>query len=204
MGAVRVGVLVSGSGTLLQAILDEQDEHYAVVVVVSDRPDIAALERAARARVPTAIMRLADYPDRPAFSTAVARVLRAHDVDLACNAGYMKILSGTYFDMLGVPAMNSHPALLPAFPGAHGVREALAAGVKVTGATIHFATEDLDGGPIIAQEAIRVLDDDSEESLHERIKVAERRMYPEVIRLFAQERLNVDGRGVRTVSPHPH
>jgi phosphoribosylglycinamide formyltransferase-1 len=111
----------------------------------------------------------------------------------------MRILTREYFDAIGVPAMNSHPALLPAFPGAHGVRDALEHGVKVSGTTIHFATVDLDAGPIIAQEAVAVEDGDTEATLHERIKLVEQRLYPDVIRLFAAGRLKVEGRRVHVV-----
>jgi len=194
---LRVGVLVSGAGTLLQGILDEADL-YEVAVVLSDRPTIEGLSRAERAGVPTVVVDWAEYGKdrRPEFSAACARVLRAHDVDLACNAGFMRILTAEYFEILGVPAMNSHPALLPAFSGAHGVRDALAHGVKVTGTTIHFATEDLDAGPIILQACEAVRGDDTEASLHERIKQHERRLYPEAIRLFAQGRLKMEGHRV--------
>jgi phosphoribosylglycinamide formyltransferase-1 len=111
----------------------------------------------------------------------------------------MRILSPVYFETIGVPALNSHPALLPAFPGAHGVRDALAWGAKVTGTTIHFVDEEVDHGPIVAQEAVPVLPDDTEGSLHERIKQVEQRLYPEVIRLFAQGRLKVEGRRVHVL-----
>lgn len=200
MSDLRVGVLVSGSGTLLQSILDEQDV-YSVVVVLSDRVGVEGLARAERAGVPTVVVDWADYgKDRRAeFSAACARALREHDVELACNAGFMRILTAEYFEELGVPAMNSHPALLPSFPGAHGVRDALAHGVKVTGTTIHFATPDVDAGPIILQEAVTVRGDDSEDSLHERIKAVERRLYPEAIRLFARGRLKVEGRRVHVL-----
>lgn len=201
VAAIRVGVLVSGTGTLLQAIIDGRDRHYDVAVVVSDRPDVKALDRAASAGIPAVVVDWKDYGKdrRPEFSAACARVLREHGVDLAVNAGFMRILSSDYFDVLGVPAMNSHPALLPAFAGARGVRDALEHGVKVTGTTIHFATVDLDAGPIIFQEAVDVLPDDDESSLHDRIKEIEQRLYPEAIRLFAQGRLTIEGRRVHIV-----
>ena len=200
MSTLRIGALASGSGTLLQAILDEADI-YEVAVVLSDRPGIEGLARAERAGVPTVVVDWTDYGKerRAEFSTACAEALRARGVELACNAGFMRILTTEYFEVLGVPAMNSHPALLPAFPGARGVRDALARGVKVTGTTIHFATPDVDAGPIILQEAVAVLPGDDEASLHERIKEVERRSYPEAIRLFAQGRLKVEGGRVHIV-----
>ncbi len=193
MAKLRVGVLVSGTGSLLQAILDGQDDSYEVVLVASDRPGVLALERAEKAGVPTVIV---DFPKGEAREIAcekIARVLRSHGVGLAVSAGFMKILTANFFDALGVPAMNSHPALLPSFPGAHGVRDALAWGVKVTGTTIHFATPDIDAGPVIFQEAVGVQPEDTEETLHERIKAVEQRLYPEAIRLFADGRLKVEG-----------
>lgn len=196
---LRVGVLVSGSGTLLQAIVDGQDETYRVAVVVSDRPGIEGLLRAEKAGIPARVVDWKAFDAREAFSEAVALAEKEHDVELSCSAGFMRILSPEFFRTLGVPAMNSHPALLPSFPGAHGVRDALAWGVKMTGTTIHFVDEDVDHGPIIAQEAIPVGPDDTEETLHERVKQIERRLYPEVIRLFAAGRLRVEGRQVRVI-----
>ncbi|MGZ4205638.1 MAG: phosphoribosylglycinamide formyltransferase, partial [Actinomycetota bacterium] len=156
MAALRVGVLVSGTGSLLQAILDGQDDTYEVAVVASDRKGVLALERAEEAGVPTIVVAFPKDEPREVASEKIARALRDHDIGLAVSAGFMKILTADYFDVLGVPAMNSHPALLPSFPGAHGVRDALAHGVKVTGTTIHFATPDVDAGPIIFQEAVAV------------------------------------------------
>lgn len=189
-----MGVLVSGTGSLLEAIIDQADL-YEVTVVLSDRPGVQALARAAAAGVPTQVVDWAEYGSerRTAFSDACARALRDHGVDLACSAGFMRILTREYFDTLGVPAMNSHPALLPSFPGPHGVRDALAAGVKVTGTTIHFQTPDVDAGPIILQACTAVADEDTEASLHERIKELERRLYPQAIRLFAQGMLKIEG-----------
>jgi len=199
---LRVGVLVSGTGSLLQAILDGQDESYEVAVVASDRPGIKGLERAERAGVRTVVVPFPKGEAREIASEKMARALREDDIGLAVNAGFMKILTANYFDVLGVPAMNSHPALLPSFPGAHGVRDAMAAGVKVTGTTIHFATPDVDAGPIIFQEAVEILPDDTEETLHERIKAVEQRLYPEAIRLFAEGRLKIEGRRVH-ILPAP-
>jgi phosphoribosylglycinamide formyltransferase-1 len=198
---LRVGVLVSGTGSLLQAILEGQDDLYEVGVVVSDRPGVKALERAARAGVETVVVDWAAYGPqrRPEFSSEVARAQRERGIELSCSAGFMRILSPNYFGEVAVPYMNSHPALLPSFPGAHGVRDALTHGVKVTGTTIIFADEGVDSGPIIAQRSIDVLPDDDEESLHARIKLAEQELYPEVVRLFAQGRLKLEGRRVHIV-----
>ena len=166
---LRVGVLASGSGTLFQAIADGQDDAYSVAVLISDRADIPALERAARAGIPAVVIDFKAIGERDAFSEQVAKALVEHAVDLVAPR----------------PILNSHPALLPAFPGAHGVRDAINAGVKVTGATIHLVIPEVDAGPILVQEAVPVLADDDEDSLHERIKAVEQRLYPEVIRTFA-------------------
>lgn len=194
MSALRVAVLVSGTGSLLRAILEGQDR-YEVVLVLSDRPGVEALERAERAGVPGVVVDWTGFGTqrRADFSAEVGRAIAERRAGLVCQAGFMRILAQEYFDAHGVPVMNSHPALLPAFSGAHGVRDALAYGAKVTGATIHFATLDVDHGPVIAQEAVEVRPDDSEEALHERIKAVEQRLYVEAIRLFAQGRLKVEG-----------
>lgn len=202
MAKLRVAVLVSGTGSLLQAILDGQDSSYEVAVVASDRPGVLALDRCEQAGIPAVVVEFPKGEARDIASEKIARAVREHDVGLAVNAGFMKILTANYFDVLGVPAMNSHPALLPSFPGAHGVRDAIAAGVKVTGTTIHFATPDVDAGPIIFQEAVEILPDDTEETLHERIKAVEQRLYPEAIRLFADGRLKIEGRRVH-ILPAP-
>jgi phosphoribosylglycinamide formyltransferase-1 len=196
---LRVGVLASGSGTLLQAIIDGQDESYRVAVVVADRAGVVALDRAARAGIDTAVVEYGSFESRDDFSKGIAAALRARDVELVCSAGFMRILSPSYFAAVGVPTLNSHPALLPAFPGAHGVREALEWGAKVAGTTIHFIDEEVDHGPIVAQEATPVRADDTEETLHERIKEIERRLYPEVIRWYASGRLKVEGRRVHVI-----
>lgn len=189
-------MLASGTGSLLQAILDAQDEAYKVVVVVSDRPGVECLARAERAGVPAEVVDFKSFENRDEFCAALARAELAHDVDLSVHAGFMRILTKPFFDTLRRPAMNSHPALLPSFPGAHGIRDALEWGVRVTGTTIHFVDEEVDHGPIILQDVVAVEDDDTEESLHERVKVLERRLYPEAIRLFAADRLKVEGRRV--------
>ena len=196
---LRVGVLASGSGTLLQAIIDGQDESYRVAVVVADRAGVVALDRAARAGIDTAVVEYGSFASRDDFSKGIAHALRTRDVELVCSAGFMRILSPSYFAAVGVPTLNSHPALLPAFPGAHGVREALEWGAKIAGTTIHFVDEEVDHGPIVAQEAAPVRADDTEETLHERIKEIERRLYPEVIRWYASGRLKVEGRRVHVI-----
>ena len=188
----RIVVLVSGSGTNLQALLDARGDAYEVVAVGSDRDSAEGLLRAEKAGVPTFVVRLGD--DRDAFDGAVLAALRSYAPDLVVLAGYMKILGARVVEAF--PMLNTHPALLPAFPGAHGVRDALAYGVKVTGATVHFATADLDAGPVVAQEAVPVRDDDDEASLHERIKAVERRLLVDSVERLARGGYRIEGRKV--------
>jgi phosphoribosylglycinamide formyltransferase-1 len=194
---LRVGVLVSGSGTNLQAILDAAEPGtYEVVLVVSNKPDAHALDRAAKAGVATNVLLPEDYEDRPAFDEAVADALDAAGVELVCLAGYMRILSPEFVKRFENRVLNVHPALLPAFVGGHAVRDALEWGAKVTGCTVHIVDEEVDHGPVVAQEAVRIEPGDTEESLHERIKAVEHRLYPDAIRLFATKRVRVESRRV--------
>jgi phosphoribosylglycinamide formyltransferase-1 len=176
---MRIGVLVSGSGSNLQAIIDAQ---LPVVVVVSDRPNVGALERAIRAGVPTMVVDRDRYlPNREAFTEAILTALREFDVDLVAMAGFMTVLSPVMFAAYEQRVLNTHPSLLPSFPGAHAVRDALAAGVAETGCTIHVATPIVDAGPILAQATVPVHAEDTEASVHERIKCEECRLYPRVL-----------------------
>lgn len=184
MRDVRIGVLASGSGTILEAICEAG---LPVVVVVVDRP-CRAIEVAQRRGIPVEVVARTFGPDfdRLAFTHRVVDVLTRHEVELVAMAGFMTVLEKPMFDAFDGRVLNTHPALLPAFPGAHAVEEALAYGVKVTGCTVHIATIDVDAGPILAQEAVPVLPDDTPETLHERIKQVERRLYPQTIREFIQ------------------
>src|SRR4029078_303420 len=176
---VKLGVLASGSGTNLQAIIDAG---LPVTVVVTDRPGVAALERAAAAAIPTVVVDRAGYlPDRLSFTTAIVEALTAHGVDLVAMAGFMPVRAEPIFVASPGKVINTHPSLLPSFRGAHAVADALAAGVKVTGCTIHIATVEVDDGPILAQEAVPILDGDDEDALHERIKAVEHQLYPRVL-----------------------
>ena len=148
----------------------------------ADRPAIAGLDRAERRGVPTFVVAVADHPDRASWDAALADAIGAHDPDLVVSAGFMKILGPAVLERFGGRVINTHPALLPSFPGAHGVRDAMAHGVKVTGCTCHYVDAGVDTGPIIAQRAVAVEDDDTEGSLHERIKVVEREMLVGVLR----------------------
>jgi phosphoribosylglycinamide formyltransferase-1 len=188
--SARLVVLVSGAGTNLQALLDAcADPAYGaeVVAVGADRDRIAGLERAERAGLPTFVVRTHDHATRDDWDTALAGRVAAYDPDLVVSAGFMKILGKTFLDRFGGRIVNTHPALLPAFPGAHAVRDALAYGVKVTGCTVHFVDEGVDTGPVIAQEPVPVRWHDDERSLHERIKEVERRLLIDVVGRLARD-----------------
>ncbi len=183
---MRIGVLASGSGTILQAILDDGIE---VAVVVVDRP-CGATEVAARAGVEVVLVARGSFGadfDRLDHTHRVVDALAAHDIGLVVMAGFGTVLDKPVHDAYAGRILNTHPALLPAFPGWHAVEQALAAGVKVTGCTVHVATLEVDAGPILAQEAVPVLSGDTAASLHERIKEVERVLYPATIRTFLAE-----------------
>ncbi|WP_030451395.1 phosphoribosylglycinamide formyltransferase [Herbidospora cretacea] len=194
----RLVVLVSGSGTNLQALLDvAADPAYGatVVAVGADRPAIEGLARAERAGLPTFTERVSDHTAREAWDSALAEKIAEYKPDLVVSAGFMKILGPAVLSRFTV--VNTHPALLPAFPGAHAVRDALAYGVKVTGCTVHLVDDGVDTGPVIAQTAVPVEDGDDEATLHERIKVVERGLLVEVVGRMAREGWRVSGRTVR-------
>jgi phosphoribosylglycinamide formyltransferase-1 len=196
---LRIGVLASGRGSNLQAIIDATESgrlDCRLAVVVSDREASQALERARRHGIEAVFLDPKGYPDREAFDRAVRDLLETHRVELVCLAGYMRILSPAFVRALAGRIMNIHPALLPAFPGLHAQRQALEYGVKVAGGTVHFVEEGVDTGPIICQAAVPVRDDDTETTLAARILEEEHRLYPEAIRLFAEGRLRLVGRRV--------
>jgi len=184
---VKLGVLASGSGTILEAILESG---LPVAAVIVDRP-CRALEVATAAGVDTELVERESYGpgfDRVAYTHRVVDALKRHEIDVVAMAGFGTVLAGPVHDAYSLRILNTHPALLPAFKGWHAVDEALAAGVKVTGCTVHIATVEVDEGPILAQEAVSVRPDDTKETLHERIKAVERRLYPETIRTFIQSK----------------
>jgi len=197
---MRVGVLASGTGTILRAVLDRR---LPVAVVLADRP-CGALDIGRDAGIGVELVERTDFGptfDRVAYTKEVVAALERHGVDLVAIAGFGTILSEPFVDAFGGRAVNTHPALLPAFKGWHAVRDALAAGVKVTGCTVHLVTEEVDSGPILAQVAVAVLDDDTEESLHERIKQVERGLFVDVIERLVGEHPDSDsdtGRGERS------
>jgi phosphoribosylglycinamide formyltransferase-1 len=182
----RLVVLASGTGSLLASLLDAAVGDYpARVIAVGVDRDCPAAEIAAAASLPTFRVRLADHPDRDAWDAALTEAAAAHSPDLVVSAGFMKILGKQFLSKFQGRILNTHPTLLPAFPGAHGVADALAHGVKVTGCTVHLVDAGTDTGPILAQQPIPVLDDDDEETLHERIKVTERWLLVDVIAAVA-------------------
>jgi phosphoribosylglycinamide formyltransferase 1 len=195
----RLVVLVSGSGTNLQALLDATDQPSygaSVVAVGSDRDGIAALDRATARGIPTFVLRVDDFASRAEWDAAFTDAVAAHDPDLVVLAGFMRLAGAAFLAHFGGRCINTHPALLPSFPGMHGPRDALAYGVKVAGATVFVVDAGVDTGPIAAQVAVPVRDDDDESSLHERIKVEERAMLVDVVGRMAREGWTVTGRKV--------
>jgi phosphoribosylglycinamide formyltransferase-1 len=181
---MRLVVLVSGSGTLLQSLLDASvsgELDASVAAVGADRADAYGLVRAERAGVPTFVHPYLPGDDRAAWDASLADLVAAHEPDLVVSAGFMKLLGPAFLTRFGGRTINTHPALLPSFPGIHGPRDALAHGVKVTGATLFLIDEGVDTGRILAQEPVRVLPDDTVESLHERIKIVERQMLVDTV-----------------------
>ena len=196
---LAVGVLASGRGSNLQAILAacaRPGFPARVTVVISDREQAAALEGARAAGVEALWVNPKDFGDREAFDLALVHELQRRGVGLVCHAGFMRILSPVYVRAFAGRALNVHPSLLPAFPGLRAQRQALDHGVRVTGATVHFIDEGVDTGPIVLQAAVPVEPGDTEETLAARILGHEHRLYPEAIRLFAEGRLRIEGRRV--------
>ncbi|HEU5299532.1 MAG TPA: phosphoribosylglycinamide formyltransferase [bacterium] len=201
---IRIGVLASGGGSNLQAIIDacaRGEIDGKVVVVVSNNPKAKALDRARRAGIPAVAMHHRAFPDRDTFDAKLVEILHSYEVDLVCLAGFMRILGPAFIGQFPARIMNIHPALLPSFGGLgmYGERvhkTVLDSGVKFSGCTIHFANEAPDGGPIIVQAIVPVRDDDTVETLASRIAKEEHRLYPEAVRLFAEGRLRVVGRRV--------
>ena len=196
---LRVAVLASGRGSNLGAILEscKREEFPArVVVVVSDREHAAALERARREGVEAIFLDPKAHGDRAAYDGALTETLERYRPGLVCLAGFMRLLGSAFVRRWSGRLLNVHPSLLPSFPGLHPHRQALAYGVKVSGATVHFVDDGVDTGPVVLQAGVPVRPDDTEDSLSARILAEEHRLYPEAIRLFAEGRLVVDGRRV--------
>lgn len=194
----RVVILLSGAGSTAAAVMAAAAGEYPaqVVAVGSDRPDAAGLQIAADHGIPTFVVPPKDYPDRAAWDSALAAAVADWEPDVVLCAGFMRILGQAVLERFSPALINSHPSLLPSFPGAHAVADALAYGVKVTGVTVHIVVADVDAGPIIAQEAVPVLDGDDEATLHERIKQRERLLLVDVVAQLAHKTLQVDNRRV--------
>ena len=194
---LKVGVLVSGSGTNLQAIIDAQAEGLPIEVahVVSSRPDAYGIERAKAAGIPVLVMNQALYADSRAADEMIADTLKASGVEYVVMAGYMRMVTGVLLDAFPNRIINLHPALLPSFVGAHAIQDAFDAGVKVTGVTVHFANEEYDKGPIIAQRAVVVRESDTVDTLEKRIHEVEHEMYPQVLGWLADGRVEVQSDG---------
>lgn len=204
-GALKIGVLISGSGSNLQAIIDRIDQgtlDAEIVLVISSRPDAFGLTRAEKAGIPTLALNREVYQDAPAANKRITDALKEAGAEYVIMAGYMRKLTNEVLDAYPDKVVNLHPALLPSFKGAHAIEDAFTFGVKVTGITVHFANEDYDKGPIIAQRAVEIREDDTLESLETRIHEAEHGLYPEVISLLAQQRVHIDPK-TRTVHINP-
>lgn len=196
MAQLRVGVLVSGAGTTLQTLIDlcaDPSVPAEIVTVISNRPDVMALERAARAGIKTRVIRHRSFPERALFDQALDRALREDGVELVCLAGFMRILTEGFVDSWRDRMLNIHPALLPSFRGLHTHRQALEAGVRFHGCTIHIVRPELDAGPIIVQGVVPVLPGDDEDLLSARVREAEQRAYPLALKLFAEGRVKIEG-----------
>jgi phosphoribosylglycinamide formyltransferase-1 len=197
--AARLVVLVSGTGTNLQALLEAAaDPAYGatVVAVGADRPGIEALARAERAGVPTFVLRLRDHPDRESWDEALTSTVDAYEPDLVISAGFMKLVGKAFLERFAGRFINTHPALLPSFPGMYGPRDALVYGVKITGVTIFLVDAGVDSGPIVAQAAVPVQAADDEQALHERIKSVERTLLVDTVGRMVRNGYKIDGRRV--------
>jgi len=197
---LRIGVLASGRGSNFEAIARAVESGFipaTLAVLVTDRPDARAVDIARAHGIEPLALDAREYPGRDAHEKAVIGALEERGIGLVCLAGYMRLLSGAFVGHFEGRLLNIHPSLLPAFPGLHAQRQALRHGVKLAGATVHFLDEGVDTGPIVLQAAVPVSEDDTEETLSERILAEEHRIYPEAVRLFAEGRLSLEGRRVR-------
>lgn len=200
MAKTRLGILISGSGTNLQAIIDSSERgemNAEVVCVISNKADAFGLERARKHSIPAIHLDHRTFSGRAEYDAAVVKRLNEFKVDLVVLAGFMRIVTPVLLDAFPNRVMNIHPALLPSFPGLDAQKQALQYGAKIAGCTVHFVDAGTDTGPIIMQSAVPVLEDDSEETLSQRIHIEEHRLYPAAIRLFAEGRLEVVGRRVK-------
>lgn len=205
MSKLRIGVLASGSGSNLQAIMDSikcGNLPCEIAVVISDKPDAYALKRAEKDGIKTAVVGSKGFPKREDFDAELVTILRGHKVDLVVLAGFMRLVTKVMINAFPMRIVNIHPALLPSFPGLHVQKKAIEYGARFSGCTVHFVDEGVDTGPIIIQAVVPVLDEDTEESLSARILKEEHRIYPYAIKLLSEGRLEVKGRRV-LVKDHP-
>lgn len=196
---LALGVLLSGSGTNLQALIDAIAAgrlQARIAVVISNVPDAGGIDRARRAGLPTVVLAHGTAPSREAYDQALVDQLRSHGVELVVLAGFMRLVTPMLLNAFPTRVVNVHPALLPAFPGLHAERQALQHGARLTGVTVHFVDEETDHGPILAQAAVPILPDDTEATLHARVQRQEHRLYPFAIQLIATGRVRVEGRRV--------
>lgn len=200
MNKTRVAVFASGSGTNLQAIIDADIPSAEIVLVFSNNPDAYALERAAKHGIPTEVLDHRNFSSREEYDREILKVIEPYEVELIALAGFMRILSPLFVRAYKNRIINIHPALLPSFPGIHAASQALEAGVKYTGVTIHFVDEGVDTGPIILQSVVHVHDDDTEDSLLERIHAEEHKIYPEAIQLVTEGKVRIEGKRVLKTS----
>jgi len=197
---LKLGVLISGNGSNLQSIIDNIEKgslKATIKIVISNNPDAYGLARAKKHGIPFIVLKHTNFKNKEDFDSELVRILKSNNVDLVILAGFMRILTPVLLKAFPHKIMNIHPALLPSFPGIHGQKQAADYGVKISGCTVHFVDEGIDTGPIIIQRAVQVLDDDTEETLAARILKEERRIYPQAIQLFADGRIEINGRKVR-------
>ena len=193
----RLGVLISGRGSNLQAIMDAIANGRlaaTIAIVVSNKPDAAGLDRASVAGIDTVLVEPGAFAAKETYDAALIDVLQRYDVGLVCLAGFMRLLGASVVEAFPNRILNIHPSLLPAFPGLHGQRQALRHGAKITGATVHIVTSDLDAGPIVLQAPVSVEESDTTDTLSERILLVEHRIYPEAIGIFLDGRWRIEGR----------
>lgn len=206
MKKIQLGVLVSGGGTNLQSIIDSIEGgtlDASIRVVISNVPGVRSLERAQKHHIPAVVVDHERFATREDFDREIVAVLKAHNVELVVMAGFMRILTPVLLRAFPQKILNIHPALLPSFQGLHVQEKAFDYGVKFSGCTVHFVDEGVDTGPIIIQAVVAVYDDDTAETLQQRILKEEHRIYPQAIQLYAEERLEVTGRKVRVKDPRP-
>lgn len=197
---LKVGVLISGNGSNLQSIIDhiEKGSLKAVIkIVISNNPDAYGITRAKKHGIPFVVLKNGDFKNKEEFDLELINILKNNCVDLVILAGFMRIITPTLLKAFPQKIMNIHPALLPSFPGIHGQKQALEYGVKISGCTVHFVDEGVDTGPVILQNAVQVFDDDTEETLAARILKEEHKIYPRAIQLFAEGKIEINGRKVR-------